>query len=223
MKKLFCIVSLMAVLSMGKSMTIAQEQDSIKPPVAKKVAKTTTIHGDTLVDDYYWLREKTNPEVMSYLEAENAYTDAVMKDTENFQAELYKEMLGRIKETDVNVPYKKGDYFYYSRTEAGKQYPILCRKRGSLDAKEEVYLDLNELAKGLKFLGMGPSAVSDDGNLLAFQPANVTVLLVIYCRHSDILHCRNLIRILRPARLRHRRSSSIACAATRTAGHRIAA
>ncbi len=169
MKKLFCIVSLMAVLSMGKSMTIAQEQDSIKPPVAKKVAKTTSIHGDTLVDDYYWLREKTNPEVMSYLEAENAYTDAVMKDTENFQAELYKEMLGRIKETDVNVPYRKGDYFYYSRTEAGKQYSILCRKRGSVDAKEEVYLDLNELAKGLKFLGMGPSAVSDDGNLLAYS------------------------------------------------------
>jgi oligopeptidase B len=159
----------MAVFSIGKSMTLAQEQDSIKPPVAKKVAKTTTIHGDTLVDDYYWLREKSNPEVMSYLEAENAYTDAVMKDTENFQAELYKELLGRIKETDVNVPYKNGDYFYYSRTEAGKQYAILCRKRGSLDAKEEVYLDLNELAKGLKFLGMGPGAVSEDGNLFAYS------------------------------------------------------
>ena len=169
MKKLFCILSLMAVLSIGKGMTLAQEQDSIKPPVAKKVAKTTTIHGDTLVDDYYWLREKSNPEVMSYLEAENAYTDAVMKDTENFQAELYKELLGRIKETDANVPYKKGDYFYYSRTEAGKQYSILCRKRGSLDAKEEVYLDLNELAKGLKFLGLGSSVVSDDGNLFAYS------------------------------------------------------
>ena len=169
MKKLFCILSLMAVFSIGKGMTLAQEQDSIKPPVAKKVAKTTTIHGDTLVDDYYWLREKSNPEVMSYLEAENAYTDAVMKDTENFQAELYKELLGRIKETDANVPYKKGDYFYYSRTEAGKQYSILCRKRGSLDAKEEVYLDLNELAKGLKFLGLGSSVVSDDGNLFAYS------------------------------------------------------
>ncbi len=170
MKKLYCVLTLMAMLSMGKSMTIAQEQDSIKPPVAKKVAKTTTIHGDTLVDDYYWLREKSNPEVMSYLEAENAYTDAVMKDTEKFQAELYKELLGRIKETDVNVPYKSGNYFYYSRTEAGKQYQILCRKLGSLDAKEEVYLDLNELPKGSGgFLGMGPSAVSDDGNLFAYS------------------------------------------------------
>lgn len=167
MKKLFCILTLMAVLFIGKGMTLAQ--DPIKPPMAKKVAKTTPIHGDTLVDDYYWLREKNNPEVMSYLEAENAYTDAMMKDTESFQAELYKELLGRIKETDVNVPYKQGDYFYYSRTEAGKQYSILCRKRGSLDAKEEVFLDLNELAKGLKFLGLGPSAVSDDGNMLAYS------------------------------------------------------
>lgn len=169
MKKLIYILTLIAVLSMGKSMTIAQEQDSIKPPVAKKAAKTITIHGETLVDDYYWLREKSSPEVISYLKAENAYTDTMMKHTETFQAELYKELLGRIKETDVNVPYKQGDYFYYSRTEAGKQYAILCRKRGSLDAKEEVFLDLNELAKGLQFLGMGPSAVSDDGNLLAYS------------------------------------------------------
>jgi oligopeptidase B len=169
MKKLVYILTLIAVFSMGKSMTIAQEQDSLKPPIAKKAAKATTIHGETLVDDYYWLREKSNPEVISYLKAENAYTDLMMKHTETFQAELYKELLGRIKETDVNVPYKKGDYFYYSRTEAGRQYPILCRKRGSLDAKEEVYLDLNELAKGLPFLGMGPNVVSDDGNLLAYS------------------------------------------------------
>src|SRR6185369_12888043 len=129
----------------------------------------TTIHGETLIDDYYWLREKNDPAVLSYLEAENAYTDKMMKPTENFQAELYKELLGRIKETDENVPAKNGDYYYYSRTEAGKQYPILCRKRGSLSAKEEVYLDLNELAVGLKFLGLGPTAVSDDGNLFAYS------------------------------------------------------
>jgi oligopeptidase B len=169
MKKLICVLTLMAALHMDKSMTIAQEQEPIRPPVAKKVAKPTNIHGETLIDDYYWLREKNNPEVISYLEAENAYTDAVMKPTEGFQAELYKEMLSRIKETDVNVPYKNGDYFYYSRTEAGKQYPILCRKRGSLDAKEEVYLDLNEVAKGLKFLGLGPTSVSEDGNLFAYS------------------------------------------------------
>ncbi|HJQ24447.1 MAG TPA: S9 family peptidase [Blastocatellia bacterium] len=150
-------------------MTTAQENPAVKPPVAKKVPQATHIHGDTLVDDYYWMREKNNPEVIAHLEAENAYTDAVMKPTEPLQEALYKEIIGRIKETDVNVPYKNGDYFYYSRTEAGKQYPILCRKRGSLEAREEVYLDLNELAKGLKFLGLGPAAVSDDGNLFAYS------------------------------------------------------
>ncbi|HKP84496.1 MAG TPA: S9 family peptidase [Blastocatellia bacterium] len=154
---------------MEKSMTIAQEQEPIRPPVAKKAAKTITIHGDTLIDDYHWLREKNNPEVLSYLEAENAYTDQVMKPTESFQAELYKELLGRIKESDATAPAKNGDYYYYSRTEQGKQYQILCRKRGRLDAKEEVYLDLNELAKGQKFLGLGPNSVSDDGNLLAYS------------------------------------------------------
>ncbi|HKQ03566.1 MAG TPA: S9 family peptidase [Blastocatellia bacterium] len=150
-------------------MTTAQENHSVKPPVARKSPKTTTIHGDTLFDDYAWMREKNNPEVLAHLEAENAYTDAVMKPTEGFQEALYKEFVERIKETDAGVPYKNGDYFYYSRTEQGKQYPILCRKRGGLDAKEEVYLDLNELAKGLKFLGLGPAAVSDDGNLLAYS------------------------------------------------------
>src|SRR5580693_8414159 len=102
------------------------------PPVARKLPKTTEVNGRKLVDNYFWLRDKKNPEVKAYLEAENAYTNAVMKPTEAFQKRLYDEMLGRIKETDVGVPYKKGDYFYYSRTEAGKQYPIRCRKKGSL-------------------------------------------------------------------------------------------
>jgi oligopeptidase B len=150
-------------------MTTAQENTSTKPPVARKSPRTTTLHGDTLVDDYYWMRDKNSPEVIAHLEAENAYTEAVMKPTEAFQESLYKEIVGRIQETDVNVPYKNGDYFYYSRTEAGKQYPLLCRKRGSLEAKEEVYLDLNALATGLKFLGLGPTAVSDDGNLFAYS------------------------------------------------------
>ena len=142
------------------------------PPVAKKVPKTTEINGRTLVDSYYWLRDKKNPEVAAYLEAENAYTDAVMKPTEAFQKKLYDEMLSRIKETDVEVPYKEGDYFYYSRTEAGKQYQIHCRKKGRLDAPEEVLLDVNELAKGQKFMSLGVYNVSDDGNLLAYTTDN---------------------------------------------------
>ena len=142
------------------------------PPAAKKVPKTTQVNGRTLVDNYFWLRDKKNPEVKAYLEAENAYTDAVMKPTEAFQKRLYDEMLGRIKETDVGVPYKKGDYFYYSRTEAGKQYQILCRKKGNLDAPEEVVLDVNELAKGQTFMALGAFAVSGDGNLLAYSTDN---------------------------------------------------
>ena len=143
--------------------------NAMQPPVAKKIPKTTRIHGDTLVDDYYWLREKTNPEVISYLEAENRYTEEVMRPTEALQKTLYDEILGRIKQTDLSVPYRFGDYFYYSRTEEGKQYQILCRKRGSLEAKEEITLDLNELARGHKFLGLGAYSVSDDGNLLAYS------------------------------------------------------
>jgi oligopeptidase B len=138
------------------------------PPVAKKIPKTFTIHGDTRVDDYFWLRDKKSPEVTAYLEAENAYTAAVMKKTEPFQEKLYQEMLSRIKQTDLAVPYRLGGWWYYTRTEKGKQYPIHCRKRGSLDAKEEVLLDLNEMAVGQKFLHVGVVKVSDDGNRLAY-------------------------------------------------------
>jgi oligopeptidase B len=143
-----------------------------KPPVAKTVPKTTEINGRTLVDNYFWLRDKPNPEVAAYLQAENAYTDAVMKPTDGLQKKLYDEMLGRIKETDVEVPYKDGNYFYYSRTEAGKQYPIYCRKKGGMDGAEEILLDQNELAKGQKFMSVQAFAVSDDGNLLAYTTDN---------------------------------------------------
>jgi oligopeptidase B len=142
------------------------------PPVAKKAPKSTEINGHTLVDNYYWLRDKKNPEVKAYLEAENTYTDAVMKPTEGLQKKLYDEMLSRIKETDIEVPYKEGGYFYYLRTEAGKQYGIRCRKKGSMDAPEEVVLDVNELAKGQKFMSLGAYSVSDDGNLLAYTTDN---------------------------------------------------
>jgi oligopeptidase B len=151
------------------SITMAQTNpDTIKPPVAPKIPKEDTTNGDKRVDNYFWLREKKNPEVIKYLEAENAYADAFMKPTESLQQTLYKEMVGHLKETDVNVPYREGNYFYYTRTEKGKQYPIYCRKRESLSATEEVTLDLNELARGHKYLGLGAYVVSDDGNLLAY-------------------------------------------------------
>src|ERR1700704_191232 len=150
----------------GGSTTIPQ------PPMAQKKTKTTKIHGETLVDDYFWLREKANPAVMDHLKAEDAYALTMMKHTEPLQAKLYAEMLSHIKQTDENVPYRQGDYFYYSRTFEGKQYPVYCRKKGSLDAKEEIVLDQNELAKGQKFMSIGAYSPSDDGNLLAYSTDN---------------------------------------------------
>ncbi len=139
------------------------------PPVAAKKPKTSENFGDKRVDDYFWLRDKSVPEVIDYLKAENAYTDAFMKPHEAFRETLYKDMLSRIKETDENVPYKKGEYWYYSRTEMGKQYSIYARKKGSLSATEEVILDLNELAKGKPFLSLGVFAVSPNGKVLAYS------------------------------------------------------
>ena len=137
-------------------------------PIARKKPTVRELHGEKFVDDYFWLREKGTPEVTSYLEAENAHTDAVMAPYKALQDTLYKEMLGRIKETDLSVPVRDGAYFYYTRTEQGQQYTIYCRKKGSLDAPEEVYLDVNALARGEKFMAIGTMSVSDDGNVLAY-------------------------------------------------------
>ncbi|MGH7396903.1 MAG: S9 family peptidase [Candidatus Rokuibacteriota bacterium] len=138
------------------------------PPVAPKIPRTDVIHGDVRQDDYFWMRSKDDPEVVAYLTAENAYTDAVMKPTVAFQESLYAEMLARIKEDDQSVPYPLRGYFYYSRTEKGKQYPIYCRKAGSLEAPEQAMLDLNQLAEGHPFLALGAATVSDDGRRLAY-------------------------------------------------------
>ena len=137
-------------------------------PIARKKPTVRELHGEKFVDDYFWLREKGTPEVKAYLEAENVHTDAVMAPYKELQETLYKEMLGRIKETDLSVPVREGAYFYYTRTQQGQQYPIHCRRKGSLDAPEEVFLDVNALAKGEAFMAIGTTSVSDDGNLLAY-------------------------------------------------------
>jgi oligopeptidase B len=140
-----------------------------RPPVAKVVPRESEIHGERRADDYAWLREKEDPDVRAYLEAENAYADAVMAPTEAFQQALYDEMLARIQETDQGVPWRKGGFLYYSRTEQGKQYPIHCRKEGGLDAEEQTTLDLNRLAEGRPFMALGVYQPSDDGSLLAYS------------------------------------------------------
>jgi len=172
------VVLLFLILSMSTltfTKTMAQDGNSammLQPPPTEKKPKITEINGDKLVDNYLWLREKTNPAVTAHLEAENTYAAAVMKPTEPLQEKLYNEILSHIKQTDVNVPYRWGDYFYYSRTVEGKQYPIYCRKHGTLEAAEQILLDLNELAKGQKFMSVGSFAPSDDGSLLAFSTDN---------------------------------------------------
>ncbi len=148
-----------------------QTTSAAVPPVARKVEKAVTLHGEARPDPYSWLRDKPNPEVAAYLEAENAYTAAAMKATEPFQDALYSEMLSHVKETDLSVPYREGDWLYYFRTEKGKQYRIYCRKKVP-DGPEQVTLDLNELAKGQKFMALGRYVVSDDGNLLAYSTDN---------------------------------------------------
>jgi oligopeptidase B len=163
------IVSLLLTLALIE-IAMAQEQVP-KPPMAKKVPKTTQIHGYTTVDDYAWLadKSKSDPAVLAYLKAEDEYANNLMKPAEAFQNALYDEMLARIKETDENVPYRKGDYFYYTRTEKGKQYPIYCRKKGSLTASEEITLEMNKMAEGHKFFSIRAYNVSENGNLLAYS------------------------------------------------------
>jgi len=164
------ILTITLICAMLNNQSEAQTSSTVTaPPAAKKVPRVDTLHGDVRTDNYYWLREKQNPDVIAYLEAENRYTEAMTKDIDQFQQTLYKEMLGRIKQTDLSVPYRLGEYWYYTRTEEGKQYAIYCRKKGSMESPEQITLDLNELAKGHKFLGLGLYEISDDGNLLMYS------------------------------------------------------
>lgn len=144
------------------------DSTTVRPPVARRVPRVDELHGDRRQDDYFWLRHRDDPEVRAYLEAENAYTELVMAPTAAFQAGLYREMLARIKEDDQTVPYRRGAWLYYARTEKGKQYPIHCRTAGP-GAPEMVTLDLNRLAEGHAFLALGVYEVSDDGRRLAYS------------------------------------------------------
>ena len=141
----------------------------LTPPVAAKQAKRIEAQGDVRIDDYFWLRERDNPAVRTYLEAENTYLNAVMAHTEPLQATLFQELRGRIQERDASVPEPIDDYFYYHRFEEGKQYPIFCRKQGSLDHAEEILLDQNEVAAGHDFCELGVYEISPNHQLLAFS------------------------------------------------------
>ncbi len=144
------------------------------PPIAKKVPTETVVHGDRLVDDYAWLRDRAypevkDPEVIAYLQAENAYLDEVLAPQRGLRDALFEELKARIKEDDSTVPYRYGDYWYYQRFETGQQYPIRCRRAGSPDGPEQVILDQNKLAEGLEYLSVRAAAPSPDHRLLAYS------------------------------------------------------
>ena len=144
----------------------------LPPPIARKEHKENALHGVVLTDDYAWLRDKENPEVTAYLEAENAYAAAVMKPLDGQREELYQEMLSHVKQTDVSVPFRDGDWWYYTRTEEGLQYAIHCRTHGSPnateDTPEQVILDGNQLAEGHAFFSIGATDITSDGRWLAY-------------------------------------------------------
>ena len=164
-----CHLVVIAMLSAMLGTPTLLARQVAQPPMATKKPHQTRIHGYTLEDNYFWLREKSNPEVVTYLEAENAYTEAIMAPIKPVEDALYNEMLGRIKQADLSVPMKMGEYLYYSRTEEGQQYPYMCRRKGSMSGPEEILLDLNALARGHKFLALGAYVVSDDGKWLAYS------------------------------------------------------
>ncbi|NEM98124.1 S9 family peptidase [Pontibacter burrus] len=144
------------------------------PPVAKKVPKELTTHGHTRTDNYYWLNQREDPEVINYLNAENAYTKQMLAHTEELQEKLYNEIVGRIKQNDESVPFKDNGYWYYTRFEAGMEYPIYARKKGTLQAPEEVMVDANERAQGLNYYAAAGMNVSPNNQLLAFAEDTVS-------------------------------------------------
>ncbi len=145
-----------------------QKAQEAEPPVAEIIPKELTIHDHTRVDNYYWLNQRENPKVIAYLEAENAYKDAVLKHTKGLQERLYDEILGRIKKTDMSVPNKENGYYYYTRYEEESEYPIYCRKKGDMEAEEEILLNVNEMAEGYDYYSVAGHTVSPSNKLIAF-------------------------------------------------------
>jgi oligopeptidase B len=139
-----------------------------KPPVAKKIPKEFTKYENTRIDNYYWLNGRDNPEVINYLKAENGYTAMILKDTKKLQEKLYDEIVGRIKQTDMSVPYFSNDYFYYVRYEEGNEYPVYCRKKDSMENKEEILLNVDEMAKGCDYFEVSGITVSPDNKIIAY-------------------------------------------------------
>jgi oligopeptidase B len=173
---LFGLMAGISMVSCKESTTSTQSSPlmsmidkNIPVPLAAKKSKELTIHGDTRTDPYYWLNERENPEVIDYLTAENQYTDTMLAHTKGFQEKIYNELVGRIKQTDMSVPYKDNGYYYITRYEEGQEYPIHGRRKGTMESNEEVLLDVNALAKGFDYYAVGGKTVSPDNKLMVYS------------------------------------------------------
>lgn len=179
------LLAMVFILSTACKKETSMKPLGVQPPDAEKNPKELTIHDDTRIDNYYWMNDRNNPEVIEYLKSENEYTETALEPTEKLQEELFEEMKGRIKEDDESVPYKKNGYYYYTRYEKGKEYPIYCRKKETLEAEEEVMLNVNEMAEGYEFYQVTGLSVSPDNNLLAYGIDTVG-------RRKYTIHIKNL-------------------------------
>ncbi|AUC76704.1 S9 family peptidase [Olleya sp. Bg11-27] len=186
MKKLFLIIILSFTFVVSCNKEKRMTKTKILPPVAKKVKKELTIHEDTRVDNYYWLNQREDQEVLDYLNAENTYTESVLKHTEPFQKSLFDEMKSRIKEDDQSVPYKHNGYWYITRFEEGSDYPIYTRKKESLEAEEEIMFDCNTMAEGHSYFKLGGISISTDNTLAAYAVDTVS-------RRQYTIYVKNLI------------------------------
>ena len=180
------LLSFIFAVSCKNEKQMSPSINGIKIPKAKKIAKELKIHDDIRIDNYYWLNDRENPEVIDYLEAENNYTKEVLKHTESFQKQLFEEMKGRIKEDDTTVPYKFNGYWYLTRYEKGKDYPVYIRKKEALDAEEEILFDCNDMAKPHAYFNLGGISISPDNTLAAFSTDVVS-------RRQYTIQIKNLI------------------------------
>jgi oligopeptidase B len=182
-KYTFQIVLLFSILF--GSFIACKEHQKMKPPLAKKIKKIITVNGHSRIDNYFWLNERNNQQVIDYLNAENTYTEAMMSDYKALEKKLYNEIISRIKQTDESVPIKENGYYYYTRYEEKKEYPIYCRKKANLDTKEEIILNVNELAQGHSFCKVSGINISKDNKTLAYGVDTVS-------RRLYVVHFKNL-------------------------------
>ena len=180
---------LVFIVSLTLAVSCQNEKNTMtKPeaPVANKVPKELSIHNDTRLDDYYWMNDREDSEVIAHLEKENAYYNQLTAHTKDFQIGLFEEMKSRIKEDDSSVPYKQNGYWYVTRYETGKEYPIYSRHKGTLDAPEEIIFNCNEMAKGHEFFNLGGIAISPDNKLASFGVDTVS-------RRQYTIQIKNLV------------------------------